>query len=357
MPGILLGMQLSARKPARLCVGDTVAVLSPSWGGPSVFPHIHEAGLRVLHERFGLKVREWPTTRASAALLAKEPLARAREFQEALLSPEVKAVITSIGGDDSMRLLPHLNPEMLRQAMPKVVMGYSDATTLLTWLHLQGWVTFHGPSVMAGLAQAPSLPDSFTAHVRALLFEPADTYEYRPYDTWTERYLDWNEPSHGAGVAPLRPNPTGFRFLQGRGRIEGPLFGGCIEVLEFLKGTRFWPAADFWNGRILFLETSEEKPTPTQVLRMLRNYALQGVLDRISGLLFGRARDYSEAEKRTLEQLLVQVVSEELGRPDLPIVADMDFGHTDPQLILPLGIRAEVDCQQQRIRLLEPPVL
>lgn len=350
-------MPSPTRKPKRLRAGDTVAVLSPSWGGPSVFPHIHEAGLRVLRERFGLNVREWPTTRASAEQLAKAPQARARELQEALLSPEVKAVLASIGGEDSMLLLPHLDPERLRQAEPKVLMGFSDTTTLLTWFHLQGWVTFHGPSVMAGFAQAPSLPDAFTTHVRTMLFEPSDTYEYRPYESWTERYLDWANPAHGAGVTPPRPNASGFRFLQGHGRVAGPLFGGCIEVLEFLKGTRFWPTPEFWDGRILFLETSEEKPSPQQVRRMLRNYGLQGVFDRISGLLMGRARDYSEEEKRTLDQFLVEVVAEEFGRPHLPIVTNMDFGHTDPQLILPLGVQAEVDCDQRRIQLLEPPVL
>jgi muramoyltetrapeptide carboxypeptidase LdcA involved in peptidoglycan recycling len=347
---------MSLLKPARLQPGDTVAILSPSWGGPGVFPHTYEAGLTVLRERFGLRIREYPTTRASPEDLARDPRARARDLHQAFLDEEVKAVIASIGGEDSVRVLPHLDAEVFARN-PKVLMGFSDTTTLLTYVNRLGVVTFHGPSVMAGFAQAPGLPESFTAHVREMLFEPRAELEYRPYGQWSDGYPDWREPENATRIRAPQPDPEGFRFLQGRGVARGVLFGGCIEVLEFLKGTRFWPEPEFWSGKLLFLETSEEKPSPEQVRRWLRNYGLQGVFECISGLLFGRPELYSREEKAALERVILDVVAGESGREDLPIVTNVDFGHTDPQLILPLGVRAEVDCEARRIRLLEPPVI
>jgi muramoyltetrapeptide carboxypeptidase LdcA involved in peptidoglycan recycling len=144
--------------------------------------------------------------------------------------------------------------------------------------------------------------------------------------------------------------------LQGASPAEGRLFGGCFEVLEMMKGTRFWPAPGFWDGRILFFETSEDVPPPDTVSYWLRNYGMQGVFDRVSALLVGRPRDYDDAAKARLDELIVRVVAGEFGRPDLPIVSNLDFGHTDPQWILPLGVLATVDPVGRSIRLLEPAV-
>ncbi len=346
---------MSLRKPQRLHPGDTVAVLSPSWGGPGAFPHTFEAGLAVLRERFGLRIREYPSTRASPESLAREPLLRVRDIHAALADPEVKALIASIGGEDSIRLLPHLDPELFVRH-PKILMGFSDITTLLVYGHHLGLVTYHGPSVMAGFAQAPSLPEAFIAHVRAVLFEPQAQTALRPYEAYSGRYADWREPANASRLQALHSNPEGFRVLQGRGVARGPLFGGCLEVLEFLKGTRWWPQPGFWSGRLLFLETSEEKPSSTLVRRWLRNYGVQGIFEHISGLLWGRPYDASEPEQEELERVIRDVIAGEFGRAELPIVTRMDFGHTNPQLILPLGVQAEMDCDTRSFRLLEAPV-
>ncbi len=344
-----------AIRPSRLVAGDTVAVLSPSWGGPAVFPHIFDAGVRVLEERLGLRVKEYASTRADPDYLHRNPRVRAEDVNAAFRDPSVRAIVASIGGDDSLRLLPYLDREAIR-AHPKVLLGYSDTTTLLTFANQLGLVTFHGPSVMAGLAQLPALPPEFEQHLRALLFEPATEYSYRSYSSFTEGYPDWRDAAQTGRVNPPR-TASGWRVLQGSGAARGALFGGCFDVLEFMKGTAYWPAPEFWQGKLLFLETSEEAPPPSVVSRALRNYGVQGVFDQIVALLFGRPRGYSDADKATLEREICAVVAGEFGRADLPIVCDMDFGHTDPQWILPLGVRAELDCDALLFRLLEPAVV
>lgn len=338
-------------RPGRLRPGDPVAVLSPSWGGPHAFPHVFESGLATLRE-WGLVVREYPTTRAPDELLRREPRRRAEDLNAALRDPTIRAIFASIGGDDSIRLLPFLDTEAAI-ADPKILMGYSDATTLLLALRRAGLVTFHGPSVMAGLSQAAALGPAFGSHVRGMLFDPTPTYTYAPFAAWSEGYPDWRDPSNVGLVGPAHRG-RGWSVLQGRGRVTGELFGGCIEVLDWLRGSPAWPVGDEWDGRLLFFETSEERPTPVQVQRILRALGVAGVFERIVGVMVGRARDLTPEEKVELGQVVVAVIAEEFGRPDLPIVADLDFGHTDPQWVLPIGVRAELDVDARTLRLVEP---
>jgi muramoyltetrapeptide carboxypeptidase LdcA involved in peptidoglycan recycling len=341
-------------KPGRLKQGDTVAVLSPSWGGPSVFPHVFETGLRVMQDVFGLLIREMPCTRMSPEDLAANPQLRADSLTAAFVDPNVTAIIATIGGDESGRILRYLDPEIMRQN-PKIFMGYSDICTQLLFAHNAGLVTFNGPAVMAGFAQLRNFPEC-VSHVRSILFEPTNTYTYQPFSQWSNKYADWNSPDYNGEVEAVRAH-DGWHWVNGSGVANGRLYGGCAEVLEFLKGSSHWPGADFWKDRILYLETSEEKPTIDQVRHWLFNYGMQGIFDDLSALLIGRARDFSNEEKQALDEMIRFVVVEQFGATNLPIVTNLDFGHTDPQWIMPNGIRAEVDVETKSLRLLEPAVL
>ncbi len=234
----------------------------------------------------------------------------------------------------------------------KIIMGMSDATTYLTFGNQLGFVTFYGSLVMTSLATWKNVDPRFRHHVLEFLFESKDSYIYSAYQYYNDGYPDWSIPENAGQLNPLKPNP-GWQWLQGDGVAEGTLWGGNIEVLEFIKGTVYWPPQDFWEGKILFLETSEGKPTPTQVRWMLRNYGTQAILDVISGLLVGRPLFYSEEESKTLDRNIKAVVGREFGRPDLPVVTFMDFGHTDPIFILPYGVKACVDCRSQTFMLVE----
>jgi len=316
-----------------------------------MYPRVYELGVKNL-QALGLSVVEFPTTRANPDFLYENPKARAEDVNRAFADPTVDAIISTIGGDDSIRILPYLEVNTIR-SNPKIFMGYSDTTTLLSYCNQLGFVTFHGPSVMAGLSQMQSLPATFATHVREMLFEPEDSYVYRPYEVYSNGYPEWGEIANLGKINTSRHSP-GWNWLQGRSVARGHLFGGNIEILEWLRGTSYWPAGDFWDGKILFLETSEEKPHRSYVRRWLRTFGILGGLDRIVGLLVGRARDYSDEEKQKLDQNVVAVVSQEFHRTDLPIITNMDFGHTDPQLIIPLGIKAEIDCEIKRFSLVEP---
>jgi len=327
-----------------------VAIVSPSWGGPSIFPYIYENGLKVLQE-WGLKIKEFPTARMDATFTRANPQVRAKDINDAFTNPEVKAVLASIGGNDSVRILPFLNKKVIAKN-PKILMGYSDTSTLHVFANLQGLVTFYGPSIMAGLSQMDSLPESFKSHVQEILFEPKESYEYKPYGKYCDGYPDWANKENLGKVNPMKSD-DGWHWLQGSGQVQGELFGGCIEVLEMMKATDFWPSQDFWKGKIFFLETSEEKPSIHYIDYVLRNYVILGVFDKISAFIFSRARDYSDEEKKELEEKIVSIVVKEFNKLDLPIVSNFDVGHTDPQLVLPIDVKAKMDYHAKSFKLVE----
>lgn len=297
------------QRPRRLVRGDRIAIVSPSWGGPNVFPDIYETGLSAIRSELGLEPIEFPTARMSPDELARNPEKRAEDINAAFADDSIAGIVASIGGDDSVRILPFLDVDRVLQN-PKLLMGYSDTTTVLAFLNAVGLVTFHGPTVMVGMAQIQALGNRYKSHLLELLFNDPAEYEFRPYPEYSEGYPNWVIPENLGKVNETVPNP-GWDWVQKAGTKHGTFWGGCIEVLEFMKGTDFWPSRSFFDDTFLLLETSEEAPSPERVKRMLRNYGTQTILDRIQGLIVGRPRDYSDEQRNELRGAVYQVVVEE----------------------------------------------
>jgi muramoyltetrapeptide carboxypeptidase LdcA involved in peptidoglycan recycling len=344
------------RKPSKLSPGDTIATISLSWGGPGTFPHRYAIGKRQLQETFGINVVETRHALKDAAWLARHPEARAEDLMQAFADPSIKGIISTIGGDDSIRLLPYLDLGVI-QANPKIFLGYSDTTVTHLACYTAGVVSFYGPSIMAGFGENGGIFPYTIDAIRRTLFssEPIGVIPVNT-DGWTVEMLDWADPSLQSRRRALQP-ATGWRFLQGTACVQGHLIGGCLEVLDWLRGTRVWPNHDAWNGAILFLETSEEAPSPVHVTRVLRNFAAMGILDQIAALLFGRpGGGIAVADFMQYDQAILQVVAEEHGLTQLPIVTHMDFGHTDPMWVLPYGVQAQVDCEHRSVAILDNAV-
>lgn len=333
-------------KPARLQPGDTLAVVSPSFGAAGLFPHRLEMGLRQAEE-MGFKVKVMPHARGVMGAVSGTPQQRADDLHAAFLDPQVKAIIAAIGGNHSNHLLPLLDFDLIR-AHPKIFMGYSDITVLNVAIHRRtGLVTFNGPAFITDFAEYPAMFDYARDSFQRTLCAAQAPGQIQPAAAWTDEFLDWAEKKDLQRARRMRPSP-GWTWLK-PGAAEGWLIGGCIESLEHLRGTAFWPN---FEGALLYLETSEEKPTPAQVDSMLMDYENMGVFDRIAGLLVGRPMLYSDEEKQQLREVIV----ERTRAYHFPIISDMDFGHTAPLFILPNGCRARVDSQARRFEILEAAV-
>ena len=340
-------------KPRQLLPGDKVATVSLSWGGPGAFRYRYEAGKSQLEEVFGVSVVESRHCLADPQWIYENPQARADDLMECFEDITISAIIATIGGDDSIRILPYIDLDVIKNN-PKVFMGYSDSTICHFACFRAGIVSYYGPSIMAGFAENCGLFPYMERSVHRTLFasEPVGTIKPN-LDGWTVEFLDWGKPEHQEQRRRLKPS-SGWRWLQGEGKAAGHLIGGCLEVLDWLRGTDYWPPLDEWEGALLFLEPSEEAPSPEYVLRFFRSLESMGILARLNGLLFGRpGGQITDEERIEYDQALIRAISKEAGRTTLPIVANMDFGHTDPIMTLPYGVTVEIDCDAQVLRIPE----
>ena len=341
-------------KPKMLQKGDKIATVSLSWGGafePCINERYNIAKSRI-QKNFGLQVIEMPNSIKGSQYLYNNPEARAEDMMNAFLDKDIKAIFCNIGGDDTIRLLPYIDYEIIRNN-PKIFMGYSDTTVNHFMCYKAGLTSFYGPCVLDAFAENVRMHDYSVEWINKVLFTQSPIGEIMPSTHWTSEYLDWFDVKNNNIKRKLSIN-QGYIVLQGKGKVKGTLIGGCLDVLEMIKGTDLWPKLDEWDGKILFLETSEEKPSPTSLRYWLRNYGAMGVFDRINGIIIGKPQD--EAFFEEYKQEYLKVIADEFGKKDLPIMYNMNFGHTAPMCILPYGVEAEIDCDNKSFSILESGV-
>lgn len=343
---------LSLQVPRALRPGDRLATVSLSWGGPGVFPQQYELGKRQLKTEFGVELVAMPNALRDADWLARNPAARADDLMQAFADASNHGIVSTIGGDDSIRLLPYLDANIVRQN-PKIFLGYSDTTVSHLFCLQAGLRSYYGPSIMAGFGERGGLPPFMVESVRATLFEPTPNWTL-PANTgaWTTEVVDWAIPVDGSPTRPIE-QPTQWHWLQGSGRVQGHLLGGCMDSLNELPGTPLWPSVDQWQDAVLFMETSEEAPPPERLLRFIRSLDAMGILRRLKGILLGRPGGCRPEHFAAYDAVLLRGVRDEAGL-DLPIITHLDFGHTDPMWVLPMGAEIEIDCQAESLRLCEP---
>ena len=344
-------------KPKILRPGSRIAAISLSWGGPGTVPYRYEIGKRQFEEEFDVTVVETAHALRDADWLAKNPEARADDLMEAFADETIDGIISTIGGEDSIRTLPYIDLDLMRKN-PKVFMGFSDTTISHAACFKAGIVSFYGPSFMAGFAENCGMFPYMVESVRRTLFSAEPIGVIKPNQAeWTVEYLPWENPKNQSIRRKLNPC-TGWKFHQEKGVVEGQLFGGCVEVLDWLRGTDYFPSAKDLYGAVLFLETSEEMPPPSFLTRFVRCLAAMGILDGLSGILLGRPGGGVDlATLHEYDDALYKAVREEYGLNDMPIVTNMDFGHTDPMFVLPIGTKVRIDSAKQEIAIDEAAVI
>ncbi len=339
-------------KPPRLKPGDRVATVSLSWGGAGeeeILWRYHQ-GKERLERVFGLEVVEMPHTLRGADFVYHNPQKRAEDLMAAFADPSIKAIISCIGGNDSIRMLPYIDLEKIK-ANPKILMGYSDTTVSHMLCLKAGLSSFYGPAILTDFAENVAMSPYTIESVNKTLFCGEPVGEILPSTDYTAEWLEWIEQNKGT-QRRFVPN-SGYELLGGQGRIRGRLLGGCLEVLSNLRGTKLFPPIACFEGAILFLETCEELPEPWYVEDALRALGAMGVLERIAGVFWAKPQGgrYYEEYKAVIKK-----VAAEFGREDLPILYNGSFGHNEPKMILPYGAMAEIDCVRSSFAIIESAV-
>lgn len=337
--------------PAKPRRGDSVAILSPSAGLPGLLPMPFELGLSRLREEFGLVPVEYPMTR----VMGSSPADRAKDIHAAFTDPSIKAVITSIGGEDSLKVLRHLDPELIA-ANPKPFFGYSDNTNLHVLLWKLGLVSYYGGAVMTQFGRPVAMhPVSRQALSRALL--TSGTYALEEPEDYYDEDRPWDDPETFKAEPPRFP-ASPWEWHGPAVSVTGRAWGGCLEILDFhLRAGMYMAPDSSYDGCVLFLETSEELWSARYVYRVLMSMGERGLLSRFAAILWGRPKASSLEDRKSPEEKArftaaqKDAVLRAIGEyaPSVPIVYGVDFGHTEPQHVIPSGGTVTVDAARRRI--------
>ena len=337
-------------KPGRLKPGDKAMIVSLSSGSLGEEKYIHKFDLAVKHlSEYGVTVSAAPNALRGKKYLYDHPEARAYDLMCAFSDPDVKAVFCAIGGDDTVRLLPYIDFGIL-SGNPKIFTGFSDTTVNHFMMQRAGLVSYYGANVMCDLAEYGGLNPYFKTSFENTLIDPLPELDIPCSDFCAYECDKMRWGVENADKKPRLRKNTGYEILQGKGKVRGRLLGGCAEVFMTLSFTELWRCVD-WAGKLLLVETSEEDLPPDHLLWILRGMAADGVFDKINGVVVGKP-DYED--KYDPYKMVWKTALNEAGRPELPVLYNVNVGHAYPIGVFPLSLEYEIDCDKKTLTLLEP---
>ncbi len=322
--------------PHLLQKGDEIRIVAPSVG----IKIIRDDCRAIAKERFeewGLKVSFGKnTTDDNFDVFGTSGYQkRAEDIMDAFKDVNVKAIFTIIGGFNSNQVLPFLDYEVIK-ANPKIVCGFSDITALLNGIRAKtGLVGFYGPHYSSiGMKKG----NEYTLnHLQKALFE--GKFSLEPCDDWSDDlwFLDQEKREF------IRND--GWWVLQ-NGKAQGVMEGGNLSTLVLLNGTEFAP--QFKQPTILMVENCYiSKADNKEFLRQLQAMAQRADFAQVKGILIGRFQKDSEVSRADLEYIVCSIPQIK----DLPIIANMEFGHTTPIATLPLGAKCTIDNGKVKLEL------
>lgn len=344
------------QRPSPLKPGDRVAIISPSSGMPFLFPWVYEQGIERLKNVFQLEPVEFPTARQNPEYLSENTQARAEDINKAFADPSIKAIIATVGGNDQIRILPYLDKKVL-SANPKIFMGYSDCTNLHLFLWNLGIISYYGGAIMTQFAMGGGMQEYTIHSIRKALFD-SFIGEIQAAMEYSDADLDWSDKENLSKKRPMYPSSGWMWHNWSNESITGRLWGGCLEVLDFHLSVKcYLPDFEHLDNTVLFIETSEEMPTEGFVYRFIASLGELSLLKKFKAILVaypkaqfcdklppGGREAYILLQQEAIKRALKDY------KADIPVIFNMNFGHTDPQIIIPNGGLVSIDSLKKTIR-------
>lgn len=347
-------------KPQKLNKGDKVAIVSLSSGilGMPYCEHELKIALKRLEEMELVPVI-MPNALKGVDYIKNHPEARAADLKQAFMDDSIKGIICAIGGDDTYRTIPYLmEDEEFVEAVknnPKIFTGFSDTTNNHLMLNKLGLSTFYGPCIIVDLAELDNDMLPYTKEQFYKFFSNDSNYEITSSPIWYKERKSFGVEEIGT-PREAQQEQHGFETLNGSGVVTGNLYGGCIETIyDDFTGNRYgdepqifetykiFPTNEEWKEKILFLETSEEKPNPKELEKMLLELKNRQILSLVKGIIIGKPQDeqYYEEYKEVYKNVFKDL--------NTPVLYNVNFGHSVPRCIIPYDAEATIDYDNRRI--------
>jgi muramoyltetrapeptide carboxypeptidase len=312
-----------------------VRVLSLSSPVAAGCPRRFERAMVWLGQTF--EVSSAPHARSRSGHTVASAEERARDLVDAWFDPSVHVLLSVIGGATTAQLIEHLPLEAMAER-PKLMVGYSDTTSLLSVLHTRGIPSLYGPALLPQLGEFGG-PHAYVVDAFLRCLRPAPLGEVPPFPFSYQRYDRWD--THDDQERPLAP--TAGRRCVREGLAAGPLFVANLGTLLSLAGTPYFPDL---SGFILIVE-EDESESKDSIERMLHHLRMLGVPPRLAGLAFGRMRPEVGMPDDVLADALLRCTR----GTRIPVAINLEVGHVDPFHALPLGVAARLSCAVERVEL------
>ncbi|MEW1639862.1 S66 peptidase family protein [Streptomyces sp. NPDC093801] len=320
--------------PPALRPGGTIGIFAPSSDEAGRFPARTARAARFLRGE-GFRLKPAPNALATGPLTAGSARQRVDDLHCLWADPEVDAVLATVGGNNTNELLDLVDYDLIA-SRPKILVGYSDTTALLTavWSRT-GLTTVMGPQFMPQFGEVGGCLPYTLASFRKVLGEARPSGPIAPSTQWTDVRGDWSGPDDEPRALVAANGPRVVK----PGTAQGPVFAANLDTLLRLAGTRYWPDL---TGHVVLLESGD--PSPSRLAAQLTQLRHTGLLTAPVGLGLGRFPATGESSA-----LLIATLHDALRDFPGPVVADLDIGHTDPMICVPNGIVVTLEASEDSL--------
>ncbi len=326
-------------KRNRLQEGDKIGIFSPSSPITAISPNRFHRAKQFLETK-GFVIIEGELTGKHDGYRSGSIQDRAEELNALIRNPQVRCIMSTIGGMNSNSLLPYIDYEAFKKD-PKIVIGYSDATAILLAIYAKtGITTYYGPALVASFGEfAPLVEETYRYFAETVMGELSHMQTLTMPAEWTEAYIPWETQDRGK-----RTQLNQWITVQ-PGKAVGRLIGGNLNTMQGIWGTPYMP--EIKRGDILLIEDSLKSAATIE--RGFSLLKLSGVLDRVGGILLGKHELFDD---QGTGRKPYEILQEVLGDSKIPILADFDCCHTHPMITMPIGARVELDATNQIVQII-----
>lgn len=310
--------------PEKLKIGDEIRVIAPSRSLSLINEETRNIANKCFEE-MGLKVSFSKNCEKSDEFISSSVEERIEDLHEAFLNKKIKGIFTVIGGYNANQILKYIDYELIKNN-PKIICGYSDITVLLNAIYKKtGMITYLGPHYST-LGMKKGI--EYTKEYFKKIF-------FRDEDILIKESLEWSDDLWFIDQENRKfYKNEGYKIIN-RGKGKGKIIGGNLCTLNLLQGTEYIPNLE---NKILFIE-DDELTFPENFDRDLQSLIQQPNFEKVRGIIFGRFQIASKMK----EEIFLKIIQTKKELINIPIVSNVDFGHTTPQITFPIGGFAEIN--------------